>query len=79
MGVGHHHDQEGELKLYHCGKGQMVEGPTSLLRVVEVYHNHQMVGVEELAHHSWEKVEECLSNQQVGEELLHLVVMKWEW
>ena len=46
------------------------------MRVVGVHHNHQMVGVGELAHHSWKGVEECLSDQWVEEELLHLVVME---
>ena len=41
-----------------------------------VYHNHQMVGVEELAHCSWKGVEGHLSDQWVEEELLHLVVME---
>ena len=54
----------------------MVESPTNLLRVVGVHHNHQMVGVEELAHHSWKGVDECLSDWWVEEELLHLVVME---
>ena len=54
----------------------MVHGPTNLFRVVGVHHNHQMVGVGELAHHSWKGVKEYLSNWQVGEELLHLVVIK---
>ena len=54
----------------------MIDGPTNLLRVVGVHHNHQMVGVGELAHHSWKEVKEYLSNWQVGEELLHLVVME---
>ena len=76
MGVGHHHHWEEEPKLYHHRKDKMVEGPTNLSRVVGVHHNHQMVGVGELAHHSWKGVEECLSDQWVGEELLHLVVME---
>ena len=54
----------------------MIDGLTNLLRVVGVHHNHQMVGVGELAHHSWKGVKEYLSNQWVGEELLHLVVME---
>ena len=33
-------------------------------------------GGGELAQHSWRGVEECLSNWQMGEELLHLVVME---
>ena len=33
-------------------------------------------GVGELAHHSWKGVKEHLSDQWVGEELLHLVVME---
>ena len=53
----------------------MAQGITNLLRVVEAHHNHQMVGVEELAHHSQKGVEGHLSNQQV-EELLHLVLME---
>ena len=53
----------------------MVQGLTDLLRVVEACHNHQMVGVEELAHCSQKGVEECLSDWQV-EELHHLVVME---
>ena len=44
--------------------------------MVGVHHNHQMVEVGELAHHSWKGVKEYLSDQQVGEELLHLVVME---
>ena len=56
-------------------KDKMVQGLTNLLRVVEAHHNHQMVGVEELIHHSQKGVEEHLSNQQVEEELHHLVVM----
>ena len=47
---------------------------TNLLRVVEAHHNHQMVGVEELAHHSQKGVEGHLSDWQVEEELLCLVV-----
>ena len=35
-----------------------------------------MVGVEELGHYSQKGVEECLSDQQVEEELCHLVVME---
>ena len=35
-----------------------------------------MVGVGELAHHSWKGLEGHLSDQQVEEELLHLVVME---
>ena len=35
-----------------------------------------MMGVGELAHHSWKGVEEYLSDQQVEEELPHLVVME---
>ena len=54
----------------------MAEGLTNLLRVVGAHHNHQMVGVEELAHHSWKGVEECLNDWWVEEELLHLVVME---
>ena len=57
-------------------KMKMAQGMTNLLRVVEAYHNHQMVGVEELAHHSQKGVEGHLSDQQVEEELLHLVVME---
>ena len=75
-GVGHHHHWEQELKLYHQRKDKIVEGLANLSRVVVAHHNHQMVGVEELAHHSWKGVEECLSDQQVEEELLHLVVME---
>ena len=57
-------------------KGKMVQGTTNLLRVVEAHHNHQMVGVaEELVHCFQKGVEEYLSNWQVEEELLHLVVM----
>ena len=51
----------------------MVQGPTNLLRVVEAHDNHQMEGVEELAHHSWKGVEGHLSDQWVEEELIHLV------
>ena len=54
----------------------MVEGLTNLSSVVGAHHNHQMVGVEELAHHFWKGVEECLNDWQVEEELLHLVVME---
>ena len=54
----------------------MAQGIANLLRVVEVHHNHQMVGVEELAHHSQKGVEGHLSDQQMEEELLHLVVME---
>ena len=54
----------------------MVQGITNLLRVVEAHHSHQMVGVEELVHHSQKGVEEYLSDWQVEEELLHLVVME---
>ena len=54
----------------------MAQDITNLLRVVEAHHNHQMVGVEELAHHSQKGVEEYLSNWQVEEGLLHLVVME---
>ena len=53
----------------------MVQEPTDLLRVVETHHNHQMVWVEELGHCSQKGVEEYHSNQQVEEELHHLVVM----
>ena len=56
-------------------KDKMVQGLTNLLRVVEAPHNHQMVGVEELVHCSQKGVEEHLSNQQVEEELHHLVVI----
>ena len=35
-----------------------------------------MVGVGELAHHSWKGVEGHLNDQQVEEKLLHLVVME---
>ena len=66
----------GELKLCRHEKGQMVEGLTNLLRVVEGHHNHQMVRVEELAHHLWKEVGGCLSDWQVEEELLNLVVME---
>ena len=52
-----------------------VQEPTDLLRVVEAHHNHQMVGVEELGHCSQKGVEECLRNQQVEEELHHLMLM----
>ena len=55
---------------------KMVQGITNLFRVVEAHHNHQMVGVEELAHCSQEGVEGHLSDWQVEEELLHLVVME---
>ena len=75
-GVGCHHHWEEKPKLYHCVKDKMVESTTNLLRVVGIHHNHQMVGVEELAHHSWKGVEECLSDWWVEEELLHLVVME---
>ena len=54
----------------------MVQGKTNLLRVVEAHHNHQMVGVEELAHHSWKGVEEYLSDQWVEKEFLCLVEME---
>ena len=54
----------------------MVQGITNLLRVVEAHHNHQIVGVEELIHHSQKGVEGHLSSWQVEEELLHLVVME---
>ena len=56
-------------------KDTMVQGLTNLLRVVEAHHNHQMVGVEELAHCSQKGVEGHLSDCWVEEELLHLVVM----
>ena len=49
---------------------------TTLNRLVEAHHNHQMVGVEELVHYFQKGVEECLSDQQVEEELHHLVVME---
>ena len=54
----------------------MVQELTNLLRMVEAHHNHQMVGVEELDHCSQKGVEECLSDQQVEEELHHLVVIE---
>ena len=54
----------------------MVQGLTKLLREVEAHHNHQMVGVEELAHYSQKGVEDYLSDWQVEEELHHLVVME---
>ena len=57
-------------------KDKMVQDLTKLLRVVEAHHNHQMVGVEELVHHSQKGVEGHLSDWQVEEELHHLVVME---
>ena len=45
------------------------------MRVVGAHHNHQMMGVEELAHCP-QKGEGHLSGWQVEEELLHLVVME---
>ena len=57
-------------------KDKMVQGLTNLLRVVEAHHNHQMVGVEELIHHSQKGVEEHLSNWWVEEEFHHLVEME---
>ena len=54
----------------------MVQDITNLLRVVEAHHNHQMVGVEELVHHSQKGIEGHLSDQWVEEELLCLVVME---
>ena len=54
----------------------MTQDITSLLRVMEAHHNHQMVGVEELVHCSQKGVEGHLSNWQVEEGLLHLVVME---
>ena len=66
----------GGTELCHCMKDKMVQGITNLLRVVEAHHNHQMVGVEELVHHSQKGVEGHLSNWWVEEELLHLVVME---
>ena len=54
----------------------MAQNITSLLTVVEAHHNHQMVGVEELAHHSQKGVEGHLSNWWGEEELLCLVVME---
>ena len=59
-------------------KDKMVQGLTNLLRVVEAHHNHQMVGVEELVHHSQKGVEGHLSDWWVEEELLCLVVMEVE-
>ena len=53
----------------------MVQESTNLLRVVEAHHNNQMVWVEELGHYSQKGIEEYHNNQQVGEELHHLVVM----
>ena len=47
---GCHHHWEEEMKLCHYEKNKMVKGITNLSRVVEAHHNHQMVGVEELAH-----------------------------
>ena len=54
----------------------MAQNITSLLRVVEAHHNHQMVGVEELDHHSQKGVEGHLSDQQVEEGLLCLMGME---
>ena len=57
-------------------KDKMVQGLINLLREVEAHHNHQMVGMEELVHRSQKRVEEHLSNQQVEEDLHHLVLME---
>ena len=57
-------------------KDKMVQDLTNLLKEVEAHHKDQMVGVEELVHHSQKGVEEHLSNWQVEEELHHLVVME---
>ena len=69
-GGGMYHHQEEELKPCQYEKDKMTQGITNLLRVVEAHHNHQMVGVEELAHHSQKGVEGHLSDQWVEEELL---------
>ena len=76
VGVGCHYHWGEESKLYHCEGDKVIDSPTNLLRVVGAHHNHQMVVVGELAHHSWKGVKEYLSDQWVGEELLHLVVME---
>ena len=44
--------------------------------MVETHHNHQMMGGEELIHHSQKGVEEHLSNRWVEEELHCLVIME---
>ena len=54
----------------------MAQNITSLLRVVEADHNHQMLGVDELDHCSQKGVEGHLSNQWVEEGLLCLMVME---
>ena len=59
-----HHHQEEKLKLCQYEKDKMPQDITNLLRVVEAHHNHQMVGVEELVHHSQKGVEGHLSNWQ---------------
>ena len=51
----------------------MVQGIANLLRVVEAHHNHLVVGVEELVHHS-QKGLGHLSDWWVEGELLCLVV-----
>ena len=73
-GVGCHHHPEVGLKLCHYKKDRMVQGIINLLRVVEAHHNHQMVGVEELVHHSQKGVEGHPSGWWMEEELLCLVV-----
>ena len=66
----------GGTKTVPLQKGQNDRQSNQPVKGAGVQHNHQMVGVEELAHHSWKGVEECLNNWQVGKELLHLVVME---
>ena len=51
-------------------KDKMVQDLTNLLRLVEAHHNHQMVGMEELVHHSQKGVEGHLSDQWVEEEVM---------
>ena len=46
------HHWEEEPKLYCNEQDKVIDSPTNLVRVVGVHHNHQMVGVGELAHHS---------------------------
>ena len=68
-GWGCHHHWEEERNCTIMGKDKMVQGITNLSRVEEVHHNHQMVGVEELAHCSWKGVEVHLSDWLMEEEL----------
>ena len=43
----------GGTKTVPLWEGPNGRRPDQPVKVVEVHHNHQMVGVEELAHHSW--------------------------